>query len=144
MRYQLRHSPLPPRKLHEPTLPPRPGSPSVAAVQPADIGRLVGVAAPRLSPDGRQVAFVVSQVELEGNRYRSAVWPAATKGGRAIAVTAPRGKDRDLDLDLIDDVHLVPAGGSAEPPALTDHGPSHTRPEHFTVPSPAGDGDVDT
>jgi dipeptidyl aminopeptidase/acylaminoacyl peptidase len=52
-------------------------------VQPADVGRLVGVSDPRLSPDGRRVAFVVSRVDLEGNRYRRSVWLAATDGSAA-------------------------------------------------------------
>jgi len=46
--------------------------------------------------------------------------------GAAIAVTAARGKDRDLDL--VSDVHLVAADGSTPPRALTDHGLSHSRP----------------
>ena len=49
-------------------------------MQPADIGRLVTVADPKVSPDGRRVAFVVTRVDLEGNRYRSAVWLAAVDG----------------------------------------------------------------
>jgi dipeptidyl aminopeptidase/acylaminoacyl peptidase len=49
-------------------------------VQPADIGRLVGVSDLRLSPDGRWAAFVVSRVDLDANRYRRAVWLAATDG----------------------------------------------------------------
>jgi dipeptidyl aminopeptidase/acylaminoacyl peptidase len=49
-------------------------------VQPADIGRLVTVADPKVSPDGRWVAFVVTRVDLEANRYRSAVWLAAVDG----------------------------------------------------------------
>ncbi|MHA6631549.1 S9 family peptidase [Pseudonocardia sichuanensis] len=49
-------------------------------MQPADIGRLVTVADPKVSPDGRRAAFVVTRVDLEGNRYRSAVWLAAVDG----------------------------------------------------------------
>jgi dipeptidyl aminopeptidase/acylaminoacyl peptidase len=49
-------------------------------VQPTDIGRLVTVTDPKVSPDGRQVAFVVTRVDLEANRYRSAVWLAAADG----------------------------------------------------------------
>jgi dipeptidyl aminopeptidase/acylaminoacyl peptidase len=52
-------------------------------VQPADIGRLVTVADPKVSPDGRRVAFVVTRVDLDANRYRSAVWLAAADGSSA-------------------------------------------------------------
>ena len=52
-------------------------------VQPEDIGRLVGVSDPRVSPDGAHVAFVVTRVDLPGNRYRSAVWVAPTDGSAA-------------------------------------------------------------
>lgn len=52
-------------------------------MQPADIGRLVTVSTPRVSPDGRLIAFVVARVDLERNRYRSAVWLAAADGSRA-------------------------------------------------------------
>ena len=49
-------------------------------MQPADIGRLVTVADPKVSPDGCRVAFVVTRVDLEANRYRSTVWLAAADG----------------------------------------------------------------
>ena len=52
-------------------------------MQPADIGRLVGVSDLRLPPDGRMAAFVVTRVDLEGNRYRRAVWLAPTDGSAA-------------------------------------------------------------
>ncbi|MDQ1359608.1 MAG: hypothetical protein QOG44_3981, partial [Acidimicrobiaceae bacterium] len=37
---------------------------------PEDIGRLVAVSDPRLDPHGREVAFTVTSVDLEANRYR--------------------------------------------------------------------------
>jgi dipeptidyl aminopeptidase/acylaminoacyl peptidase len=49
-------------------------------VEPSDIGRIVGASNPTLSPDGGTVAFVVTRVDLDANRYRSAVWLAATDG----------------------------------------------------------------
>ena len=52
-------------------------------MQPADIARTTSVADPALSPDGRRVAFTVSRVDLDANRYRSAVWLADVDGGRA-------------------------------------------------------------
>ncbi|HYH28778.1 MAG TPA: S9 family peptidase [Pseudonocardia sp.] len=49
-------------------------------MQPVDIGRLVTASDPKVSPDGLRVAFVVTRVDLDGNRYRSAVWLAAADG----------------------------------------------------------------
>ena len=49
-------------------------------MQPEDIGRLVTVSDPRVSPDGAHVAFVVTHVDLPGNRYRSAVWVVPADG----------------------------------------------------------------
>ncbi|HEX4211755.1 MAG TPA: S9 family peptidase [Candidatus Dormibacteraeota bacterium] len=46
-------------------------------MRPQDIGRIVTVAAPTLSPDGATVAYLVTRVDLEGNAYRSAIWLAA-------------------------------------------------------------------
>src|SRR4051794_12911278 len=48
------------------------------AVKPSDIGQLVSAADPKVSPDGRLIAFVVTRVDLAKNRYRSAVWLATT------------------------------------------------------------------
>ncbi|MBW3556906.1 MAG: S9 family peptidase [Actinobacteria bacterium] len=47
---------------------------------PADLAGLVEVADPRVSPDGRLVAYVVITVDLEANDYRGAVWVASVVG----------------------------------------------------------------
>ncbi|MHA6796427.1 S9 family peptidase [Pseudonocardia bannensis] len=49
-------------------------------MQPADIAQIVSVGDPRVSPDGRLVAFVVNRVDLDRNRYRSAIWLAEADG----------------------------------------------------------------
>ncbi len=49
-------------------------------MRPNDIGRLVTVGSPAVSPDGSLVSYVVSRVDLEANRNRSAVWVAAADG----------------------------------------------------------------
>ncbi|MEJ2870918.1 S9 family peptidase [Actinomycetospora sp. OC33-EN08] len=49
-------------------------------MQPADIARLVSPGDPRVSPDGRRVAVVVTRVDLEADRYRSAIWVAPVDG----------------------------------------------------------------
>ena len=43
-------------------------------MKPIDIGALVDVGEPRLSPDGRTAAVVVTTVDLDANAYRSRIW----------------------------------------------------------------------
>lgn len=43
-------------------------------MKPSDIGDLVEVSDPRVSPDGRTVAFVLGTVDVPGNAYRSGIW----------------------------------------------------------------------
>ncbi|GAA5129484.1 TolB family protein [Pseudonocardia adelaidensis] len=117
-------------------------------MQPADIGRVVTVADPRVSPDGRRVAFVVTRVDLEGNRYRSSVWLAAADGssapfpltagdqdgqpawspdGRRLAFTR-RGADGRSSL------HVLPVDGPGETVAVC------VRPEAIGRPAWSPDG----
>jgi Tol biopolymer transport system component len=49
------------------------------------IGGVVVAGSPDLSPDGRQVAFVVDRIDYAANRARTQIWVAATDGR-----TAPR------------------------------------------------------
>ena len=49
-------------------------------MRPEDIGALRHVHDTRVSPDGASVAFTVTDVDLEANRYRSRVWLASTDG----------------------------------------------------------------
>lgn len=63
-------------------------------MQPGDLGLLVSVDDPRVSPDGSSVAYVVTTMHVAANEYRSRVWIAATDGS-----TPPRpfsaGDQRD-------------------------------------------------
>lgn len=43
-------------------------------MRPEDLGRYVSVSDPRIHPDGRRVAFVVSRMDLEADRYERSVW----------------------------------------------------------------------
>jgi dipeptidyl aminopeptidase/acylaminoacyl peptidase len=55
----------------------------VPAVKPSDIGHLVTISSPALSPGATHVAFVVTRVDMDDNRYRSQVWIARTDGAEA-------------------------------------------------------------
>jgi dipeptidyl aminopeptidase/acylaminoacyl peptidase len=52
-------------------------------MQPADVYDLVGVGDPRISPDGKLVAYVVTSVDTEESTYRSAIWIVPTDGSQA-------------------------------------------------------------
>lgn len=51
-----------------------------AAIAERIIGNIVQAASPAVSPDGRQVAFVVTRVDMAKNKYFSQVWLAAADG----------------------------------------------------------------
>ncbi len=50
-------------------------------MKPSDIGGIVAISSPALSPGATHVAFVVGRVDMDENRYRSQVWLARTDGG---------------------------------------------------------------
>src|SRR3984957_16983514 len=53
------------------------------------------VSDPQISPDGKQVAYVVGTVDLAGNKSSSAIWLAATDGkSEPKALTTSGKKDR--------------------------------------------------
>jgi dipeptidyl aminopeptidase/acylaminoacyl peptidase len=47
---------------------------------PEDVYELTAVSDPRLSPDGKLTAFVVTRVDPEESEYRSAIWVVPTNG----------------------------------------------------------------
>ena len=56
--------------------------------------KLKRVSDPQLSPDGTKVAFVVTDVSLEGNSRNNDIWMASLDGGRPVKIA---GTDRSED-----------------------------------------------
>ena len=63
-------------------------------MQPSDIGALVAAGTPRVSPDGTTVAFVVTRIDADANRYRSQIWLVPADGSRP-AEPFTSGEHRD-------------------------------------------------
>ena len=100
----------------------------ITGMQPEDIAALRQVVDPRVSPDGKWVAFGVSSVDKEQNRYSSRIWLAAADGSeRARPFTAgpddgsarwsPDGRTLALAVNQKDGtskICLVPMGQGGE------------------------------
>jgi len=63
-----------------------------AGMRPADIGELVDVGEPRVSPDGRRVAYVATTIDAAANRYLSRVWLVPADGSAAPMPLTPEGE----------------------------------------------------
>ena len=63
-------------------------------MQPSDIGACVAAGTPRVSPDGTTVAFVVTRIDGDANRYRSQIWLVPADGSRP-AEPFTSGEHRD-------------------------------------------------
>ena len=42
------------------------------------VSNQIGAASPAVSPDGTQIAYVVTRVDFKANKYRSQIWLANT------------------------------------------------------------------
>lgn len=58
-----------------------------------DIFALKSVSDPQLSPDGRWVAYVVTEIDLKAGETNSDVWLVSAAGGEAIRLTTSRKSD---------------------------------------------------
>src|SRR5215471_2970133 len=107
-------------------------------MRPEDVYALTGVGDPRLSPDGARVAYVVTRIDREANRYRSAIWLAPLDGseeprqltsgertdgsprwspdGRWLAFVSSRD---DEEEKAHEELYVLPADGG-EPQRLTN------------------------
>ncbi len=112
-----------------------------ARMRPEDIKHLASASDPQLSPDGTQVAYVVSRVDGDANRYRSRVWiidtdansiprpvsageendasPRWSPDGRMLAFTSSRRKDKEGKTRS--SVYLLSTGGPGEASLLAEH-----------------------
>ncbi|HVH51884.1 MAG TPA: S9 family peptidase [Gaiellaceae bacterium] len=106
-------------------------------MKPKDVYELTGVGDPRVSPDGKRVAYQVWSLDEEANDYRGTIWVAPLDGsaepqaftagekrdgmprwspdGTWLAFTSNRGEDKKAPANL----YVIPAGGG-EARKLTD------------------------
>src|SRR2546430_1094821 len=107
----------------------------MAGMVPEDVYELRGVADPRLSPDGRTVAFVVGRIDREANEYRGNIWLAPadgsapprqlTFGGRRDADPrwSPDGASLAFTSNRIGDamqLYVIAVSGGGEARKITD------------------------
>ena len=94
-------------------------------IRPDDLLRIAVVGDPQISPNGQQVAFVVTQMDGQANSYRSRIWVVPWAGGEASPFTSgsrcelsPRWSPDGRHLAFVSDraggkpqLYVMPAAG---------------------------------
>jgi dipeptidyl aminopeptidase/acylaminoacyl peptidase len=62
-------------------------------MQPDDIADLTDVSDPRVSPDGRVIAVVVTTIDVDANEYRKRIWAVPVEGSGPRPLTSGRHRD---------------------------------------------------
>ena len=101
-------------------------------IEIADLARIRYLGDPQIAPDGRRVAYVVTEIDLEGKRYRSAIWVVNADGSGRTRFTAGTHKDTSprwspdgsrlaflSDRDGVTQLYVMPSDGG-EPERITD------------------------
>lgn len=58
-----------------------------------DFIRIKRVTDPQLSPDGKQIAFVINSMDLEANKGNTDIWLVSTTGGKPVCLVSSPGAD---------------------------------------------------
>src|SRR5687768_7801184 len=67
--------------------------PARRLIEADDLFNISLVSDPRLSPDGSQIAYVVTTLDKEADKYLSAIWLAPRDGGEPTKLTAGTARD---------------------------------------------------
>jgi dipeptidyl aminopeptidase/acylaminoacyl peptidase len=65
------------------------------SVEIRDLGEITAVSAPRISPDGKRVIFVHTNMDFEENTYHNHLWMADLESKKTYQFTGGRGKDKN-------------------------------------------------
>jgi len=100
----------------------RPGAAGTGAnrrpMREDDLLSFVWVADPRISPNGRRVAFTRVHVDRDGDEYRTAIWVADTEGGGARPLTSGKWDSQPRWSPDGRRLAFVRKSSSEEPPQL--------------------------
>lgn len=66
---------------------------AAASMTLEDIATMPSPGSPRLSPDGRRVAFVLTQADMERSRYTTDIWLVGAAGGTAVPLAHSEAGD---------------------------------------------------
>ena len=111
------------------------GSASVASAQSPhpfsvhDMLAMERISDPRISPDGKSVAFTVRVTDVEANRGRTDIWIAGVDGSQRTEADHARGERLRRALDARREEHRVPLHARGLVPGLAGAGRRAARPE---------------